>query len=142
MIFSIIGLISVSQAQIQEKALFNKGTTGAGIIYTTFHYLDSMYEGLIEECQSAESVANASNGQKGLLEVIQESYQELLDSNELADPNDQMYIQRLAEITGLLREQAAHLHTCASEGDQASSDAYLKTKNAAWVRISDLLGLE
>ena len=125
LVLSFLGLISLCHAQIQEKALFNMGSTGAGIVYTTFQYLDSMYEGLIQECQTENYVANASSGQKGLLEVIQKSYQELLDSNELSDPNDQMYVQRLEEITGLLKEQATHLHTFATEGDQESSDAYL-----------------
>lgn len=139
--FVWIVFITNSLAQTQEKLLYVLGTSGAGIVYNTFQYLDLLHEGLMVECHSAEMVANAAAAQVGLLEVVEKSYLELKASDDLSDPSDQMYIQRLAELTTLLKEQAIHLNSISTNGDEESKNAYAQTKEAAWVRISDLLQL-
>ncbi len=140
----LLVLISLSNrafCQDNEKILYTLGTSGAGVAYNTFQLLNLMYDGLASECSSAEYVQSDSAGQIGLLEVIQNSYQDLYDSETLADPNDQMYVQRLLEIVTLLREQAELLNSLAVEWDEAESEAYIEKRDAAWVRISHLLGL-
>ncbi|OOG70714.1 hypothetical protein [Algoriphagus sp. A40] len=137
-----IVFITNSSSQSQEKLLYVLGTSGAGIVYNTFQYLDLLHEGLVVECNSAEMVANAAAAQVGFLEVVEKSYLELKDSEDLSDPSDQLYIQRLAELITLLKEQAIHLNSISTNGDEESKDAYAKTKEAAWVRISDLLQLD
>jgi hypothetical protein len=132
---------SNSLAQTKENVLYVLGTSGAGIVYNTYQYLDLLHEGLMVACHSAEMVANASTAQVGLLEVVEKSYLELKASGDLADPSDQMYIQRLAELTTLLKEQAIHLNSIATKGDEESKNAYTQTKEAAWFIISDLLEL-
>lgn len=138
----LFSLSTFGWSQTQEKSLFVLGSSGAGVIFNTYQYLDLLYEGLLVECTTSEMVSNASQGQVGLLEVIQNGYQELLDSGELTDPSDQMYVQRLVEITGLLKEQASYLNSYSLNSDEKSSESFVKTREAAWVRISDLLQLD
>lgn len=142
LVFVLICLTNQAFSQDNEKLLYTLGTSGAGVTYNTFQLLDLLYDGLASECSSAEYVESASGGQIGMLEVIQNSYQDLYDSETLTDPNDQMYVQRLLEIVILLREQAQILNSLAVEWDEVESEAYIEKRDAAWVRISDLLGLD
>ena len=136
----LVSLLTSGFTQSQEKMLYSLGSSGAAVVFTTYQYLDLIYEGLIEQCHTVEQVANATRAQMGLLEVFQMSYQDLLDNGELTDPSDQMNIKRMVEIVNLLKEQATHLNSFSVDGDPKSQESFLTTKEEAWVRISDLLG--
>jgi hypothetical protein len=144
-VFLLLFLALTLQVQAQtgkDAALEVIGGTGGLLLYNTYLVIGQTHDGFGGEVYDAATATTLVEEQLSGIETVKGQYSALIRSKFLTDPNDVQFVKEMLEAFDLVHQEGSHFVRYLKEDDQGALEDYEIARQAAWAKISSLLGLE
>lgn len=117
------------------------GGLGAGNLYTGFLALGAIYDNFAAGTYTASTALGLAQSISGLLSSAVEQVQAVQKSPTIS-AEDEVFLGDMVDTYQTLRREADYLAAYVQSGSDADSEKFQKAREAAWNKISRLLGIE
>jgi hypothetical protein len=136
------GNSATAQTDRENVVLEALGGFSALALYNTYIVVGAVADGYVSEVYTQEMATNLIAEQIPSIELLTEHCNKLLAGNVLQNASDKEYVSGIREALKLLQTEASALKDFIASGNESDQKAYDESRNAAWAKISKLLGFE
>lgn len=142
-VFALGALVPAKAQSDREGALLEAvGAFSALALYNTYIVIGATADGYISQIYEKETAINLTQEQVASMQNLWDICNKLLAPGILKDQSDRAYVSDVKTTVGLLKEESAALKGYIETGSETDQLTYNEKRNAAWSKISKLLGIE
>lgn len=146
LLLCILLLTSFGQSRAQPSLEVREcmGSLSAVMLYNTYLTIGSIADMYTSETIKKDFALDLCAEQIGMLEAVRQAVQKVIDDNSKGAlvGDDKAYVKELSATLGKLKNQVSFLEKYIKGANESDAKEYQKYREAAWVQIADLLGLE
>jgi hypothetical protein len=133
---------ATAQTDRENVVLEALGGFSALALYNTYIVVGAVADGYVSEVYTKEMANNLIAEQISSVELLTEHCNKLLTGDVLQNPSDKEYVSGIREALKLLKAEATAFKSYIESGAESDQKTYDTNRNAAWAKISKLLGIE
>ena len=115
------------------------GGLAAGYVYNSYIAIGAIGDGFGKDVYTPEQVQSLTNDIVNMMDVVKK---QILGVQPNVAKADQVFIDDVFDVLGLLQEQARQLNKFSQSRTNADFQAYDKARTKVWPKIQKLLGIE
>jgi hypothetical protein len=136
------GNSATAQTDRENAVLEALGGFAALSLYNTYIVVGAVADGYASEVYTQEMAINLLAEQVSSVELLTEHCNKLLTGSVLQNASDKEYISGIRDALKLLQAEASSYKNFIESRSENDQKAYDENRNAAWAKISKLLGFE
>jgi hypothetical protein len=131
-----------AQTDRENVVLEALGGFSALALYNTYIVVGAVADGYAYEVYDKEMATNLVTEQISSIQILVDHCDKLLTGTNLQNASDKEYVTGIRTALYLLKDEAAALKGYIETASEDDQKAYSDKRNAAWKKISVMLGLE
>ena len=142
-LFVVLSGFSLQAQDSKDAALETIGAVSGAMLYNSYTTLGILADAYAAEAYESDFSVQLIDEQIAIYSELKSQFTNLLDSDFLTDPNDQEFTRDIAITLSLLIDEAEALKSYIESPDgESEGDLFQERRQAAWDKISYLLGIE
>ena len=142
-LFVVLGGLSLQAQDSKDAALETIGAVSGAMLYNSYTTLGILADAYAAEAYESDFSVQLIDEQIAIYSELKSQFTKLLDSGFLTDPNDLEFTRDIAITLSLLIDEAEALKSYIESPDgEIEGDLFQERRQAAWDKISYLLGIE